>query len=94
MKITQEEVKHVAHLARLNLSPEELASMTSQLDTILSYFEKLEELDTENTLPTTHALSITNAFREDVVRESLDQKDALSGAPRANEDSFLVPRII
>ena len=94
MKISEEEVKHVAHLARLNLGTEELVSMTAQLDMILSYFEKLEELDTKNVEPTTHALSITNAFREDQVHASLSQQDALAGGPDTNEDSFLVPRII
>ena len=94
MKISEEEVKHVAHLARLNLGREELASMTAQLDMILSYFEKLEELDTKNVEPTTHALSITNAFREDQVKTSLSQKDALASGPDTNEDSFIVPRII
>ncbi len=94
MKISQEEVTYVAHLARLNLGAEELVSMTTRLDTILSYFEKLEELDTESVIPTTHVLSITNAFREDKAKKSLPLKDALSGAPRIHEDSFLVPRVI
>lgn len=94
MKITQEEVEHVAHLARLHLGKDELISMTAQLDTILSYFTKLEELDTEGVRPTTHTLSITNAFRDDVVKPSLEQKDALASGPSVSDDSFIVPRII
>ena len=94
MKITTEEVEHVAHLARLNLEKDELISMTSHLDTILSYFEKLEELNTEGVVPTTHTLSVTNAFREDKVKPSLLQKEALAGSIDANENSFVVPRII
>lgn len=94
MKITQEEVEHVAHLARLHLDKDELVSMTAQLDTILSYFEKLEELDTEGVLPTTHALSITNAFRDDEVQPSLEQSEVLACGSSTNEDLFIVPRII
>ena len=94
MKITQKEVEHVAHLARLNLSSEELVKMTEQLDTILSYFEKLEKLDTSDVVPTTHAFSVTNAFRDDVVKPSLPLEEALNGGPEVNEDSFIVPKII
>ena len=94
MKISEEEVKHVAHLARLNLGKDELVSMTAQLDMILSYFEKLEELDTKDIEPTTHALSVTNAFREDQVKKSLSQQEALAGGPDTSKDSFIVPRII
>ena len=94
MKITQKEVEHVAHLARLRLNDEELEQMTVQLDTILAYFEKLEKLDTSGVEPTTHAFSITNAFREDRVAPSLDQDLALREGPDTNEDSFVVPRII
>ncbi len=94
MKITQQEVEHVAHLARLNLNEKELEQMTVQLDTILVYFEKLEELDTTGVEPTTHAFSITNAFREDGVKPSLTQKDALTEGPNTNEECFIVPRVI
>lgn len=94
MKITQEEVEHVAHLARLNLSKTELERMTEQLDTILAYVEKLEELDTEGIEPTTHAFSISNAFRSDTVKSSLPQSESLKNCSVKNDDSFIVPRII
>ena len=94
MKITQKEVEHVAHLARLNLSRVELEKMTEQLDTLLSYVAKLDELDTQNILPTTHAFSISNAFRDDTVRNSLSRKDALANSPKQNDEYFVVPRII
>lgn len=94
MKITKQEVEHVATLARLHLSEEELERMTGQLDTILSYVAKLDELNTGDIAPTTHAFSINNAFREDVVQESLSQVEALANAPRANGEAFIVPRII
>ena len=94
MKITRKEVEHVAHLARLHLGSEELDLMTEQLDMILSYVAKLEELDTEGIEPTTHAFSISNAFREDIVEPSLDQDEALANGPDHNDDSFVVPRVI
>jgi aspartyl-tRNA(Asn)/glutamyl-tRNA(Gln) amidotransferase subunit C len=94
MKITKKEVEQVATLARLHLSEEELGRMTGQLDTILSYVAKLDELNTDGVEATTHAFSINNAFREDVVQDSLSQEEALANAPRANEEAFIVPRII
>jgi aspartyl-tRNA(Asn)/glutamyl-tRNA(Gln) amidotransferase subunit C len=94
MKITREEVEHVATLARLNLSEEELARMTGQLDTILSYVAKLDELDTAGVAPTTHAFSINNAFREDEMRESLPREEALANGPKVNGEAFIVPKII
>ncbi|MCP3929855.1 MAG: Asp-tRNA(Asn)/Glu-tRNA(Gln) amidotransferase subunit GatC [Bacteroidetes bacterium] len=94
MKITRKEVEHVAQLARLNLKEEELEKMTEQLDDILSYVAKLDELDTGDVVPTTHAFSISNAFRDDEVKESLSQKEALSNCANQNQEAFIVPRII
>ncbi|MEJ2137578.1 MAG: Asp-tRNA(Asn)/Glu-tRNA(Gln) amidotransferase subunit GatC [Desulfofustis sp.] len=94
MRITRKEVEHVAHLARLHLASEELDLMTEQLDMILSYVAKLDELDTEGIEPTTHAFSITNAFRDDIVEASLEQKKALANGPDHSGDSFIVPRVI
>lgn len=94
MRITEKEVEHVAHLARLHLGKDELARMTAQLDTILSYVAKLDELDTSGVEPTTHAFSITNAFREDVVQSSLEQDEALKNGPKHNDAAFVVPRVI
>lgn len=94
MRITENEVKHVAHLARLHLDQDELSKMTVQLDTILSYVAKLEELDTSEVEPTTHAFAITNAFRDDEVRPSLERQKALTNAPEENGEAFIVPRVI
>ncbi|MDD3815030.1 MAG: Asp-tRNA(Asn)/Glu-tRNA(Gln) amidotransferase subunit GatC [Desulfocapsaceae bacterium] len=94
MKITKEEVEKVAHLARLNLSAEELETMTTQLDTILSYVAKLEELDTTGVQAMTHAFSESNAFREDKVTASLAREEALANGPSQNGEAFVVPRII
>ncbi len=94
MKISPEEIQYVAHLARLNLGEEELEKITTQIDTILTYVEKLEELDTEGVEPTTHAFSISNAFREDKVVDSLSQQEALANSPNQKGSAFVVPRII
>ena len=94
MKISTDEVKHVAKLARLNLSGKEVEAMTTQLDSILNYVDKLNELDTKNVTPTTHAIVIQNAFREDEVKESLGQEASLQNAPRQNGEAFVVPKVI
>lgn len=94
MKISQKELEHVTHLARLTLSDQELDTIRGQLDNILSYIDKLGELDTSGIEPTTHVFSVNNAFREDVVTESLSRKNSLANAPQQNKESFQVPKII
>ncbi len=94
MGITKEEVERVAHLARLHLSELELQTMTSQLDTILSYVAKLNELNTVGVQPMTHAFAVSNAFRDDVVADSLARDEALANSPCQNGETFVVPRII
>jgi len=94
LKITPDEVSHVANLARLHLSREEVEAMARQLDDILTYVAKLNELDTEGIPPTTHAISIVNAFREDEVKPSLNREKTLANGPQQNGESFVVPRVI
>ncbi|MBI1922225.1 MAG: Asp-tRNA(Asn)/Glu-tRNA(Gln) amidotransferase subunit GatC [Geobacter sp.] len=94
MKITQEQVEHVAKLARLALSQEEIATFTGQMDGILAYVEKLNELDTSGIIPTSHAVPVENAFREDEVRPSIGTDNALANAPDRVEDFFRVPKVI
>ncbi|SJZ33092.1 Asp-tRNA(Asn)/Glu-tRNA(Gln) amidotransferase subunit GatC [Selenihalanaerobacter shriftii] len=94
MKIDQATVEKVAMLARLELSTEEEEKMTDQLNDILDYADKLNELDTEGVEPTAHALPIKNVFREDVVEESLDRDIALENAPEKKDGSFKVPKVI
>ena len=94
MKITPQEISHVANLARLNMSQEEVEAMARQLDEILTYVAKLNELDTESVKPSTNAISIVNAFREDEVKPSLPRDKALANGPRQNGESFVVPRVI
>ncbi len=94
MKISRKQVEHVAHLARLTLTEEELERMTGQLDNILSYIDKLDELDTSRITPTSHVFSVCNAFRSDTVQESLPRNEALRNAPKQDGEMFQVPRII
>ena len=94
MKITPQEVSHVADLARLHMSQEEIEALARQLDDILTYVAKLNELDTKAIVPTTHAISIVNAFRDDEMKPSLVREKALANAPQQNGESFVVPRVI
>ncbi len=94
MKITREEVEHVARLARLELTEEEKDLFTGQMDAILAYVDKLNELDTANVIPTSHAVPMENAFREDEVRPSIGIDNALANAPERAEGFFRVPKVI
>ena len=94
MKITHAEVEHVARLARLALSPDEIATFTGQMDAILAYVDTLKELDTDGIIPTSHAVPVENAFREDVVRPSIGVDNALANAPDRVEGFFRVPNVI
>jgi len=94
MKITRKEVEHVAVLARLALKDDELDRFTGEMDQILGYVEKLNELDTEGIIPTAHAVPVENAFRDDVVRPSIGIDKALQNAPDPADDCFRVPKVI
>jgi aspartyl-tRNA(Asn)/glutamyl-tRNA(Gln) amidotransferase subunit C len=94
MKLSKKQVEDVARLARLTLSDDELDKMTIQLGKILSYVEKLNELDTNSIQPTSHVFSVCNAFREDNVKPSLSQDEALMNAPKKHENMFQVPKIL
>ena len=94
MKISREEVTHVAKLARLALSPEEMERFTDQLSNILTYVEKLNQLDTKNVEPTSHVLTLSNVFREDRARPCLPVEKALENAPDSEGPFFRVPKII
>lgn len=94
MALSCEEVLHVAELARLSLKPEEIELFTRQLNDILAYVGKLQELPTEGVPPLAHVIPVANAFRTDEVRDGLQQDLALENAPAREEGSFVVPRII
>ena len=94
MKITKEEVEHVAHLARLELDEEAIERFAGQIGDILAYVDKLKKVDTQGVAPTSHAISLTNAFREDQVRDHLARDSSLANAPEKEDGTFLVPRVI
>ena len=94
MKITLEEVRRVALLARLQLTAEEENSLTGQLDKILQYVEQLNQLDTSQIEPFTHAVQIVNAFRNDEITNDPRPADLLANAPQKDQAFFKVPKII
>jgi aspartyl-tRNA(Asn)/glutamyl-tRNA(Gln) amidotransferase subunit C len=87
-------IKYVAHLARLALTPEEETKLAAQLGNILGYIEKLGELDVSGVEPTAHAVPMVNITRADEIRESLSHEDALRNAPRQANGLFIVPKIV
>ena len=94
MKITKEEILHVAHLARLELDDAAIDKFADQIGTVLEYVDQLKTIDTEGVKPTSHAISLTNAFREDELREHLQTKKVLANAPEWVDGSFVVPKVI
>jgi len=94
MKITKQEVEHVAKLARLELSDKARDMFTDQLSNILTYVEQLNAVDTKGVEPTSHVLDIRNVMREDVAHESLPQDRALANAPDKGAGHYRVPKII
>ena len=94
MKITTEAVKHVEKLCRLRLTDEEQKKFTEQLNQILAYMDKLNELNTENVEPTSHVAALKNILRKDTIIKSMDIENVLSNAPDKDSKCFKVPAII
>ncbi len=94
MKITKDEVIHVAALSRLDMDEESIDKFASQIGTILEYVDTLNHVDTEGVKPTSHAIFLTNAFREDEEKEHLDRDNALANAPVKRRWNFVVPKVI
>lgn len=94
MAITPAEIAHLASLARIELTDDELAELAPQLDVILDAVAQVSEVAAPDVAPTTHALDLANVFRPDVVRESLSTSAALSGAPDQEDGKFRVPHIL
>ncbi len=94
MSLTREQVLHVAKLARLTLTEEEVGKFAGQLSAILQHAEQVMALAAEDVPPTSHAIPIKNVFRPDVAGECLTQEKALSTAPESEQGRFKVPRII
>jgi aspartyl-tRNA(Asn)/glutamyl-tRNA(Gln) amidotransferase subunit C len=91
--ISREEVEHVARLARLTFSEEELARLQPELGRIIEYVDQLSLLDLSDLEPTAHAVPLKNVFRADEPLPCLSQEEALSGAPAVERGQFVVPRI-
>lgn len=94
MKITQEEIAHVASLARIAVSPEQIAAYQKDLNALLERFQVLNELDTTDTPPTSHALDFVNVSQRDEQIAPLTQEEALANAPQKAYGHFRVPRVI
>lgn len=92
--IDREQVRKVAHLARLELKPEEEEQFTTQLGSILEYFEQLSELDVSDVLPTTRAIDVSNITRPDELKPFGDREAILESAPDREDNFFKVPQII
>ncbi len=94
MAAVEIDVKYVAHLARLSLSPEEERKMGEQLGNILGYIEKLKEVDVSGVEPTAHAFPLVNVTRPDAIAPSLPHEDAMRNAPASAGGLFIVPKIV
>lgn len=92
--LSEEEVEHIAWLARIELSEEEKKLFTQQFNTIIDYFHILDEADTEGVKPTLHVLDMNNVFREDKVENSMPADAALANAPRKEKGYFKAPKIV
>ena len=92
--LTRADVEHVAHLARLGLSGDELARLEGQLNHILDLYQKLAELDTDAIPPTAQVIELENILRDDVARPSMTPERVLANAPARDGDAFVVPAIL
>ncbi|XFA73250.1 Asp-tRNA(Asn)/Glu-tRNA(Gln) amidotransferase subunit GatC [Thermosynechococcaceae cyanobacterium Okahandja] len=92
--ITAEDVRKVAHLARLAIDESEMTALTAQLDSILDYVNQLSELDVTDVEPTTRAIEVSNVTRPDVLETTVDREALLAIAPDREDDFFRVPKII
>lgn len=94
MKLTREEVKHIALLARLGASEEEITRSQEQLSNILENFQVLQEVDTSNIPPTTNPLALSNVMRKDEVQPSFSSSEILANAPEKEEDCFKIKAVL
>jgi aspartyl-tRNA(Asn)/glutamyl-tRNA(Gln) amidotransferase subunit C len=94
MKLSREEVLHIARLARVALTEEEITRMSEQLSDLLEHFEVLQKVDTEGVEPTAQSVSLQSIMREDEVRSSLLPEDVLANAPRREGDCFRVRAVL
>jgi len=94
MTIDEESVDKIAHLARLELNADEKLEMITDMNKILGFMDKLNELDTANVQPLVYMTDAVNVFREDIVKQEITHQEALQNAPKHDEDYFLVAKVI
>jgi aspartyl-tRNA(Asn)/glutamyl-tRNA(Gln) amidotransferase subunit C len=94
MKVTKKDMENVAVLSRLDIPADKEAQYTQQLNDVLEYFDNLSAVNTDDIKPLAHVLPISNVFREDVVKKSLDRDLALSNAPLKEDGYFKVPKVL
>lgn len=92
MAISEEQVRHVAMLARLGLTDEQVAALGVELNDILHQVDRIAALDLTGVEPTAHAVAVTNVARDDVVRPCLPREEALRNAPEQQDGAFLIPK--
>ncbi|MBU1055435.1 MAG: Asp-tRNA(Asn)/Glu-tRNA(Gln) amidotransferase subunit GatC [Proteobacteria bacterium] len=94
MKITRDDIIHVANLARLDMDEESIQKFVAQIDDILKYIETLNNINTEGVPPTSHAINLTNAFRDDEIKQNIERDALLENAPEKENGNFLVPKVV
>jgi len=94
MAISEEQVRHVALLARLALDDDQIERLGEELNSILGHIDTIQQLDLDGVEPTAHPLDVVNVTRDDVMRPGLSQEDALRNAPQAEDGAFVIPRIV
>lgn len=94
MKITDEIVEHIAHLARLEFEGEEKGKIKQDLENIITFMEKLQEVDTENVEPLVFMTNEKNRLRDDVAEETITHEEALKNAPKKDSDYFRIPKVL
>lgn len=94
MKVTEKQIEHVANLARLNLTEQEKVTLTRDMENIISYVDKLNELDTSGIKPMEHVIPIYNVLREDELKPSYDREKILANAPSTQDGCIKVPKVV
>lgn len=94
MAISKNDVLKVAHLARINLSEDELGLFSKQLESVLDFIDKLKKLDVSSVSPTSHVLDVKNIVRPDTPKKSLEKDNVLKNSPKSLKDHFQVPRVV
>ena len=94
MKVTDDIVKHIAHLARLDFKGEELNAIKADMEKIIDFVDKLSEIDTENVEPLIFMNEKVNVLREDIPNQTLTKENALANAPKSDSDYFRIPKVL